>query len=49
MKHLRSWTCERCSPEIACEVITEEDRAPTCCPYNLLAGWKLFDTREVKE
>ncbi len=38
MTHLTSWTCERC-PDTACEVISEEARPPTHCPYNLLASW----------
>lgn len=36
--HLTSWTCERCT-DTACEVISEEARPPTHCPYNLLASW----------
>lgn len=39
MTHLTSWTCERCTPETACEVITEDARPPSHCPYNLLASW----------
>lgn len=39
MTHLTSWTCERCTPETVCEVTTEDCKAPSHCPYNLLASW----------
>lgn len=43
MTHLTSWTCERCT-DTACEVISEEARPPTHCPYNLIASWaKLWE------